>query len=68
MILSLAPYLRAIIIVSVIVIIFIAVTIINLKIKRPKIENNECDNCLNRDGCPIIVKEESKEESGEDDK
>ena len=66
MIFLIAPYLRAIIIVVIIVIIFISVTIINLKIKRPKVDNKDCETCLNRDGCPIIIKEEDKEESGEE--
>ena len=70
MILSINATLRAILVVSAVVVLFIIITIINLKTKRPKIEDNkDCETCLNRDGCPIILKEEEKkEDSGEDNK
>lgn len=56
-----------ILIISLIILVFIVVTIINFKIKRPEIgKTEECETCANRLGCPIILRDEKNNE--EDDK
>ncbi|MCR5741881.1 MAG: hypothetical protein K6G38_05455 [Gammaproteobacteria bacterium] len=55
----------SIVVIALIIVIFIAVTIINLKTKKPDLTNDEeCNACASRDTCPIIIRE-TKIEDGE---
>jgi uncharacterized membrane protein len=56
----------AILIVSIVVLIFIVVTVINLKTKRPKMYNDEdCNACDYASSCPIIVRRDKEKENSE---
>ena len=56
----------AILIVSIVVLIFIVVTVINLKTKRPKMYNDEdCSACDYASSCPIIVRRDKEKENSE---
>ncbi len=55
-----------ILIISIIIVVFIVVTIINLKIKRPEIgETEECNSCANKSVCPIIIRQEKNNEEND---
>ena len=52
-----------ILIIALIIALFIVVTIINLKIKRPEIgKTEECDTCSHKMVCPIITRDNQDNE------
>ncbi len=56
-------------IIAAVIIVFIVISIINHKTKKPKVDENmdDCEGCISQHNCPIFLVSKNKQEENDQD-